>query len=509
MKNLDAKSRDANRDANRDAKRGALTMNRRMVLRGAGGLMLGLPLLEGFLPRKASAQTMTRSPFVLIVVGDNGVVQAGVTLGGSAEPEKFWPTTTGTLTKAGMLADKATRATGELSDYADKLLIVRGVNLPYNSTGCSHSAADAQILTAAKITAGSTNCKAMGISVDTQLAKAKNPPGRDPLVLHAGMFSPGGTGFDIPGYVSYITPQQPRVYIDSPYKAYQAIIGAVGNGSTGNSAEAQAQAQRAARSKSINDLLRPQIQALLARPQLSASDRARLDQHLTAIRDIEVKITTTTITIPDADVTAMKQIDSKPYDQGTRDTAVKLFMELMAFSAAADYSRVAVLKVGDRIDDHMYTYNGQSAKFHDVSHRQVANSVEFHHSIDRMMLNYYKYLLDTLSAYSTPTGPLLDQGVAIWTNQCATGAHSFSNIPWIQAGTAGGFFKQGKYVIVGSGQQPGGSQDGKGGDASVAGINKVLNTLLTAAGVTKSDGSPTDDFGEPTLPKGLLTPMLA
>ena len=130
----------------------------------------------------------------------------------------------------------------------------------------------------------------MGISVDTAIAKAKNPPGRDPLVLHAGMFSPGGTGFDIPGYVSYITPQQPRVYIDSPYKAYQQIIGAVGNGTTVTSAEAQAQMLRAARSKSINDILRPQIQALLARPDLSTSDRARLDQHLTAIRDIEVKM---------------------------------------------------------------------------------------------------------------------------------------------------------------------------------------------------------------------------
>src|SRR4029450_5415786 len=67
-------------------------MNRRMVLRGAGGLMPGLPLLETFMPRKASAQTAVRSPFVIIVVGDNGVVQAGVTLGGAGEPGKFWPT---------------------------------------------------------------------------------------------------------------------------------------------------------------------------------------------------------------------------------------------------------------------------------------------------------------------------------------------------------------------------------------------------------------------------------
>jgi hypothetical protein len=273
----------------------------------------------------------------------------------------FWPTATGALTNASMTADKATRSTGELAAYADKLLIVKGINLPYNSTGCSHSAADAQILTSANITPGSTNCKAKGISVDTAIAAAKNPAGRDPLVMHAGMFSPGGTGFDIPGYVSYVTPQQPRVYIDSPYKAYQAIIGAVGNGTTATSAQAQALMQRAGRSKSINDILRPQIQALLNRTDLSSSDRDRLNQHLAAIRDIEVQMPTTTITIPDADVATMKTNDPKPYDQSVRDANVKLFMELMAFSAAADYSRVAVLKIGDRIDDHVYTYNGQSA----------------------------------------------------------------------------------------------------------------------------------------------------
>jgi hypothetical protein len=127
-----------------------------------------------------------------------------------------------------------------------------------------------------------------------------------------------------------------------------------------------------------------------------------------------------------------------------------------------------------------------------------------------MMLNYYKYLLDTLSTYNTPTGPLYDQGVTIYTNQCATGAHSFSNIPWIQVGTANGYYKKGQYIVVGSGQQPGGSQDGKGGDASVSGMNKMLNTLLTAAGVTKSGGgTPYDNFGDSSLPKGLFTELLA
>ena len=62
---------------------------------------------------------------------------------------------------------------------------------------------------------------------------------------------------------------------------------------------------------------------------------------------------------------------------------------------------------------------------------------------------------------------------------------------------------------MGSGAQPGGSQDGKGGDASVSGINKTLNTLLQAAGVTKTGGAPYDDLGDPSLPKGIFPEMKA
>jgi hypothetical protein len=471
--------------------------------------MLGLPLLEAFMPRDAAAAQAVRTPFVIIVVNDNGVVQTGVTLGGGGEPERFWPSALGPLTRESLLADNATRAMGELADYAERLLVIRGINLPYGSTGCSHSAADAQILTAQSITGGSTNCLARGPSVDTAIAQVVNPPGRDPLALHAGMFSPGGTGFDIPGYVSYIAASQPRAYIDSPLKAYEKIIGVIGGTDGGNAAEIEAQRLRALRSKSINDLLRPQIQTLLSRTDLSASDRTRLDQHFTAIRDIEETIGTTTYTVPEEDITLMEQIDPRPYDQSSYEQRIKLNMQLMAFSAAADYSRVAVLKIGDRIDDHVFTINGQSFKFHDASHRVINNALELHHACDRLFAGFYKYLLDLLSTYTTPTGPLLDQGVAIWTNQCATGAHSFSNVPWILAGTANGFFKQGEFVQVGTGDMPGGPQDGVAGDPSVSGVNKMLNTLLTAAGVTKEGGAPTDDFGDASLPKGIFSELLA
>ena len=183
----------------------------------------------------------------------------------------------------------------------------------------------------------------------------------------------------------------------------------------------------------------------------------------------------------------------------------------MAFSAAADYSRVAVLKVGDRIDDHVVHVQRpdrrSSTTFRTGKPRTRSTSIIY---LDRMMLGLLQVPpRQGVVSTTPPTGPLIDQGVTIWTNQCATGAHSFSNIPWIQAGTANGFFKQGQYVVVGTGAQPGGSQDGKGGDASVSGVNKMLNTLLQAAGVTKTGGAAYDDFGDPSLPKGIFTEMKA
>jgi hypothetical protein len=62
--------------------------------------------------------------FGLFICTANGVVQQW-----SNEPERFWPTSVGALTTGSMEGFAAQRCTGLLADYADRLLIVRGVNL--------------------------------------------------------------------------------------------------------------------------------------------------------------------------------------------------------------------------------------------------------------------------------------------------------------------------------------------------------------------------------------------
>lgn len=448
-------------------------MGRRYFLKGLGGVTLGLPILEAFLPKNALAATAA-PPFLAIVSSANGVVQAR-----TGEVEAWWPSKLGSLTTAGMMVDQASRASGELAAYAARLLFVSGSNHSLGANGCNHASACAQLLTGSATLSGNSNqTAAMSESVDTTIAKALNPPGVDPLFLHVGMYQAGGSGFNVPSYISYIGPKQQRTAIDSPLKAYQRI--------TGNTAGTMAGGMSvtdplALRRKSVNDLLRKEITALKARPELTLDDKARLDQHFTTIRDTEIKITTAVLS--DAQIAQMTAVDGKPYDTNNHETIQQLHMDLMVFAISSGYTRVAVLQVGDREDDHVYDLGGVSTQFHTASHRTLPNSYELCKQIDRIQIKHFKYLLDKLAAITTPTGTLYDQGVTVNTNQLGTGPdHSMNNLPYIVAGTANGVLTTGKYVNAGG-----------------VSNSLMLNTLAHALGVSTSMGGRA----------GTIAPMLA
>jgi hypothetical protein len=465
-----------------------MNITRRNVLRGIGGVTLGLPLLEAFGEKYAKAQTAKRSPFVIYVVHSNGVVQAG----GGADPEWWWPSKVGPLNSTDMTADLAVkRATGVLSDYAARLLIVRGVSHSFSPGGCAHAAADAQCLTATNPvdqsgTAGTA--RANGESVDNRIAREMNPvAGRGPLLLKSGNFKAGGMGYDVPGFVSYTGARQPAPFSDSPYQAYLRMVGVADM----NSAEAKLIASRRL---SVNDLLRAQIQALLARTDLTKADRDRLNQHFTAVRDLEVGLASS---LPDPTITAMKAVDANPYQDKNHITVMRLAHELMVFAMTIDYTRAAVLRMGDRIDLYHFTLadGSTSPEYHLCSHRDGGpTSLDVCGQADRIQLGWFKELLDKLSAVTMVDGTkLIDAGVTIWTNQQANGAHSFKNIPNVLAGAAGGYLKTGQFVDL----------------TAPATTNRMLNTVLNAAGVRKSDGTAVDDFGDAGQPKGVISELLA
>jgi hypothetical protein len=468
-------------------------INRRAFLR-AGGIAVGLPFLEGLPERSAFAGMSSNPVFGLFIVTANGVVQKD-----GADPERFWPTATGAITSAS-LAAATDRSTSVLADHAAHLLFVRGVNYPYGLSGCGHAQGLVQCLTGSMPSGSANKVVSTGESADSTISKLVNPAGVDPLTLYSGMKE---------GYIneklSFSSAGQVRAAEGNPYNVYKKLMGVATPGGTGmggaggSSGGNTALDQLIKRRKSANDLIREELNALRGRTDLSAQDKMRLDQHFTAIRDLENTMTGMATgggkqcSTAGLDTAALDALNSGSAFKanGRIEDVTKLHMELVGIAFSCNLTRVATIQSGDGTDHTNYTIDGVKAeKFHFISHRvtddgggggsPIANAVELHAKIDRIRLQTFKYLLDKWATYSTPNGPLLDNAFAMWTSHVAAGpSHSFRNLPIIIAGSGGGYLKQGQYV-----------------DAGGAVNGKLFNTLITACGGRTSGGAYTGFAGQ-------------
>jgi Protein of unknown function (DUF1552) len=471
-------------------KRGIYQVNRRLFIRGAAGVLVGLPLLEGLLPKQAAADEV-KVRYAIFLRQGNGVAQGQ----NGTEPDRFWPTKLGALTTASMKAD-GDQAVNVLADHADKLLIVRG--LQYNGlgvdVGCGHSRGGVLCLTAAKPD-GKTIEKALalGESIDNRIVRELQPAGQEPLTLRSGPRS----GY-LDDVLSYRGPSDRRTAEQSPYNAYKALFG-VEDGT------ASEQELLKTRRTSVNDFIRGELGTLLQNSKLSKDDRQRLEHHQQAIRDLETGLTCKLppeILAPIAKLTSKDSLGNDLVDDVTH-----MQMQVIALAVACGLSRAATLQVGNGNDQTQYFIDGERyERFHHISHRinsdgaegtPIADADVKHHNIDKHFAGYFKYLIEQLKSYTTPTGTVLDEGVSVWLNDLSSGPpHGSNNLPYVLAGGAGGFLKTGQYVEAASGK-------------NYMAHNRFLSTIGAAVGCKNASGAPLDDFGDASLPKGLVDAMLA
>lgn len=465
-------------------------ITRRLFLRGAGTVALGLPFLETFsrFGSRAGAQTPTDS-FAVWVRQGNGVAQAG-----NSEPERYWPRATGPLTTAGLAAE-SDRALSELAPYADKILAVAGLRFAFPGNGCGHSGGGNQCLTAARVseTPSGNESLAMGESVDNRIARELHPE-REPLTLFTGRKS----GY-LPEVMSYRGPLDLRAGENDPWNAYMRMTGLAGM-------DVEVINRIRERRLSVNDLVRDQMSDLLS-GDLSTDDRRRLDLHFSSIRDLEVLMG---CNLPDMLEMEVDGID--PLSEGNYQRVTEMHNEIIALAISCGYVRSATLQLGNGNDGTQHTIPGyrggaQLPRFHQISHRiysdgsegdPIEGAQEMHGEIDKMHLRLFRHLIDRLSAYVADTGePLIDRGVVCMTNDLGHGiSHTYNNVPFIFAGSCGGNLDVGKYVDV------------RGGGSYVT-HNKMFNTILSAVGVRKGDGSLVDDFGDSSLEGGFVPEMIA
>jgi len=472
----------------------APSINRRAFLRAAGTVAVGLPFLEGLPERSAFAQS-AKPVFGFFICTSCGVAQKD-----GGEAETFWPTAEGALTTASMTAFATERSTGVLADHASRLLIVKGINYPYGISGCGHAQGLVECLTASKPNGGNNTATSSGPSIDTVLAQKLNPQGVDPLTLYSGL-----KGGYINEKLSFSAAGQVRAAEGNPYNVYQRLVGMIptggGNGGGGSGGGTSTADRLALRRKSVNDLVREELNSLRGQSALSTADKQRLDQHFQAIRDVENGMMAMGLgcSADGLNVQAIQAMNSgQAFKQnGKAEDVSKLQMDLVTLAFACNSTRVATLQVGDGTDATRYTIDGQMLeRFHWISHRissdgtsgaAIQGAAEMHRKIDRLRMGTFKYMLDKWAQTTTANGPLFDNAFAMWTSHVAAGAsHSFRNLPIIIAGSAGGYLKQGAYVNAGN-----------------VGNNKLFITLANAMGV------PLESFGGSDLQGGQIAAMRA
>jgi hypothetical protein len=459
-------------------------INRRRFLTGVGGAVVALPLLESARwVSRAGAEPPAKKVYSFFIRQGNGVQQAGY----NNEPERFWPRTLGALTKDNLATVNSDRTLSILADHAAKLTFLRGTRFGFPGAGCGHSGGLNQCITAANVTGSGKDSLATGESVDMFIHKRVNGPGQEPMTLMAGPQS----AYLAHG-LSYNGPSQLRGARNNPFAVYTTLMGL--------SASPDVLQQIATRRKSVNDLVRTEMQELLGNAELSKADRTRLDMHFQSIRDLEVAMA---CQLPSDRVMSMQTIGSAFEQNGNRVKVAEFMLELTALAFACDATRTGTLQIGVGIDKTRYTVDGVLQNtFHRISHRVDSDGSDgpaipdadlLHHKIDRIFAGLFKFFLDKLESYPGPSGgTLLDDSIVLWTNDLSNGPpHSYQNVPQIMAGSAGGYLKTGHYI--------------DGGNTT---HNKLLNTIINAVGIRNTDGTLWDSFGDASLQRGVINAMI-
>jgi Protein of unknown function (DUF1552) len=465
-------------------------VSRRRFLRGFGGVALGLPFLETFAPRTLKAQEAQAIKRFGVFFACNGV-----------DMDRWFPSTSyGALTAQSLIGT----ANEPLDALRNKLLFPRGVHMSPRGFGRDQGGGDdhgkgmAHKLTAQF--ADSNNWLAQGPSVDHYIAARVNPGvdgGRTPpLNLLVGRAA-GYKGLD---FSSYSEAGRAVAGINNPWTAYSQFI----NLSNASPDSGAANERLTERRQSVLDLVRQQFDDLKLKG-LSTDDQRKLDSHFTAIRNFELRAGSSGLSCGDTTLQAAAQpyqnLAKRDIEQNDRyPTITDLQVDILALALACDFTRVGTMQFDRGSGGPTFRWDGMNHEYnhHKLSHGKVkddcfgsstangcadvAGYEDMLHNIDLWHQTRFARLLTRLDSYKEAGGrSVLDNSVILYTNELSDGrAHSFMDLPYILAGSAGGYFKQGQYVLLGAGQN---------GDDKKAPHNKLLNTIVNAMGI------PSDWFG--------------
>ena len=174
---------------------------------------------------------------------------------------------------------------------------------------------------------------------------------------------------------------------------------------------------------------------------IGASDRARLDEYLEGVRELEGRLREDALA--DLDVgDAVPDFDAGPRDIGSR---IDLLGEVLALAFKTDSTRVATLMLANEGSNRPYREVGVPEGHHDVSHHGGnAGKLSSFAAINRFQTERFAAFLRALSRVKENGKPLLDSTIVLYGSAINDGnRHNHDDLPILVAGGRG---KRGRIV---------------------------------------------------------------
>jgi hypothetical protein len=396
------------------------------------GAVIGLPFLDAMVPAFAqgSRGNKGKSPVRLaFVYVPNGIIMRAFTPAAVGKDFEF------------------TRVLKPLESFRNDIFVLSGLRDQNGEPGPDgagdHARAGASFLTGVrpKKTAGA-DIKG-GISADQVAAQFLGKETRL-ASLELGCDDARVVGNCDSGYscaysnsISWRTPQTPMPPEVNPRMAFERLFG-----TEDLSLDPETRARRKQYRKSILDLVQDDTKKLVG--GLGPADKRKMDEYLTAVREIEQRIAraekTEQVVLPEMEKPAGVPVLFSDY--------VKLMYDLQVLAFQTDTTRISTLMIGREGSNRVYPEAGVPESHHPITHhRNIPEWVEKVTKINVFHAEQFAYFLGKLKGTPDGDGTLLEHTMVVYGSGLSDGnQHVHADLPIVLAGHGDGSLKPGRHI---------------------------------------------------------------
>jgi hypothetical protein len=387
------------------------SLTRRTVLRGLG-VTIALPWLEA-IPLFANESAALPNRFAALFMG-NGI-----------NSKHWWAKGAG----AEMELSKSLEL---LKPFRAKLNVVSGL-FNKSATGVGiHPGQTGNILSGARLQKGAVLHG--GVSVDQVIAsRFADETAQPSLVLGCEQPITGyhETNFSM-AYSSHISWQDADSPV--PMEVYPSLA-----------FDSLFDNQGSRRTQSILD--RVQNEAAALQPKISSTDKAKLDEYLTSIREVEKRVAQTRKAESGSRGDERKRLAMKRPDNGLPEDIrehMRLMCDIIALAFQMDKTRVATLLLCRDLSGLFYPFLDVRQAHHPASHDDQSDAYE---RISRYYVSQLAYLAGRLSEMKEGETTVLDNSCLMFLSNMWSGTrHDSGKVPLLLVGGLGGKLQTGRVL---------------------------------------------------------------